>query len=342
MAKTNIGTDLRKHLLNGVSYMIPFVVAGGILIAIAFAIGGIYVYETPGFAADLFNWGKVAFGLMVPALAGYIAFSIADRPGIVPGFVGGMIAVNQGSGFLGGLVAGLLAGYVVELIKKIKLPEALKPLMPILVIPLLSVIIIGAAMYYVLGGPVTWLNTTMTNFLNNLSATGSVFLGLIIGAMMAFDMGGPVNKAAYMFALAAMESGNAVPMAAAFIGADSPQLGVALAMLLQPKKFTDLERKGITGCIIGGIVWITEFAIPYAAADPLRVIPSLMIGSAIGSALSILLGLSLNAPHGGMLVLMLSNNPLLLLGVLAVAVVATAVLLILLKPTLTEKQRKGE
>jgi PTS system fructose-specific IIC component len=341
MSKTSFWTDLRKHLLNGVSYMIPFVVAGGILIAIGFLLGGIYVWETPGFAADLFNWGKIAFGLMVPVLAGYIAFSIADRPGLVPGFVAGMIANNQGSGFLGGLIGGLFAGYVVALIKKINLPSALKPLMPILIIPLISTIITGAAMTYVLGGPVTWLNVTFTNFLNTLSTGNSVILGLIIGAMMAFDMGGPVNKAAYMFALAAMEAGNPVPMAAAFVGADSPQLGLALAMLVKPEKFSDIERKGISGCIIGGLVWITEFAIPYAAADPGRVMPSLMVGSAVGSALALALGLSLNAPHGGFLVLMLSNKPLLLIAVLAVAVVVTAGMLILLKPTLTEKERAG-
>ncbi len=342
MSKTSFWTDLRKHLLNGVSYMIPFVVAGGILIAIGFAIGGIYVFNTPGFGADVFNWGKVAMGLMVPALAGYIAFSIADRPGITPGFVGGMIAVNQGSGFLGGIVAGLVAGYLVQLIKKVNLPAALKPLMPVLIIPLIGVFLIGAVMTYILGGPVTWLNTTMTNFLNSLSTGSSVVLGLIMGAMLAFDMGGPVNKAAYMFALAALNSNNFVPMAAAFVGADSPQWGVALAMLLKPKKFTELERKGITGLVIGGLVWVTEFAIPYAAADPVRVIPSLMVGSAVGSALSLVLGLSLMAPHGGWLVLPLANKPLLLLGCLAVAVVVTAGMLILLKPDLTEKQRKGE
>jgi PTS system fructose-specific IIC component len=342
MAKASFGTELRKHLLNGVSYMIPFVVAGGILIAIGFAIGGIYVYKTPGFGADVFSWGKVAMGLMVPALAGYIAFSMADRPGIAPGFVGGMIAVNQGSGFLGGIVAGLLAGYVVSLIKKIKVPPAIYSLMPILIIPVIGVFVVAAVMTYILGGPVTWLNTTMTGFLNSLSTGSSILLGLVIGAMMAFDMGGPVNKAAYMFALAALESNNFVPMAAAFVGADSPQWGLALAMLLKPKKFSDLERKGISGLVVGGLVWVTEFAIPYAAADPIRVIPSLMIGSAVGSAVSMALGLSLMAPHGGWLVLPLANNPLLLLLALAVAVAVTAILLILLKPDLSEKQRKAE
>jgi PTS system fructose-specific IIC component len=210
------------------------------------------------------------------------------------------------------------------------------------VIPLIGVFIVGAGMTYILGGPVAWLNTTMTNFLNSLSTGSAIIFGLVVGAMMAFDMGGPVNKAAYMVALAALESNNFVPMAAAFVGADAPQWGLTLAMLLKPNKFTDLERKGISGLVVGGLVWVTEFAIPYAAADPLRVIPSLMVGSAVGSAVSMLLGCSLMAPHGGWLVLPLANNPLLLLLALAVGVVVTAALLILLKPNLSEKERKAQ
>jgi PTS system fructose-specific IIC component len=278
--------DIRKHLMTGVSYMIPFVVPGGILIALGFAIGGIYVFETPGFGADVFTWGKVAFGLMVPALAGYIAYSIADRPGIAVGFVAGMLANNQGSGFLGGIIGGLLAGYVVKAIKQVDVPVVIKTLMPVLVIPLLGVFIVGLGMTYILGGPVTWLNNAMLNMVTNLSTTGGIILGLVQGAMLAFDMGGPVNKAAYTFALAASDGNNWGPMAANFIASMSPPAGIALALALFKKKWTKVEREGIGGCVIGGLCMITEFAIPYAAADPLRVLPSIMVGSAVGAALS--------------------------------------------------------
>lgn len=339
MDAKSFGSDLRKHLMTGVSFMIPFVVPGGILIAVGFLIGGIYVYETPGFAANLFNLGKAAFGLMVPAMAGYIAFSVADRPGIAPGFVAGIIANDQGSGFLGGIIGGLVAGYIVAAIKKLDVPSALKPTMPMLIIPLFATLIIGLLMMYVLGPPVTWLNETMTTALENMQTGSKIILGLVMGAMLAFDMGGPVNKAAYFFALGIAESGNWAPMAATFVGASSPQLGVALAILLDrgKKKFTDLERKGLTGCFVGVLAFITEFAIPYAAADPIRVIPSLMVGSAVGSALSFVLGLTMSAPHGGLLVLPLANNPILYLITLGVAGLITAGMLLLLKPDIKEE-----
>lgn len=333
--------DIRKHLMTGVSYMIPFVVPGGILIAIGFAIGGIFVFETPGFGADIFNWGKVAFGLMVPALAGFIAYSIADRPGIAVGFIAGMLANNQGSGFLGGIVGGLLAGYVVKLIKKLNVPSVVRPLMPVLVIPLLGTFIVGLGMTYVLGGPVAWLNEAMLRFLTNLSTAGGVVLGLVQGAMLAFDMGGPVNKAAYAFALAAAEDNNWGPMAANFIASMSPPAGIALALVLFKNKWTKVERDGVGGCVIGGLAMITEFAIPYAAADPLHVLPSIMVGSAVGAALSYVFGLTLTAPHGGLFVIPLANKPFVWLFVFAIAIVVTAGMLFLLKPKVTEVEEEA-
>ncbi|MBG0787513.1 MAG: PTS fructose transporter subunit IIC [Anaerolineaceae bacterium] len=340
MEKENFFGNIRKHLMTGVSYMIPFVVPGGILIAIGFAIGGIYVFNTPGFGADIFNWGKVAFGLMVPALAGYIAYSIADRPGIAVGFIAGMLANNQGSGFLGGIVGGLLAGYVVKAIKQLKVPSMIKSLMPVLVIPLVGTFVVGLGMTYILGGPVTWLNEAMLKFLDNLSTTGGVVLGLVQGAMLAFDMGGPINKAAYAFALAAAENNNWGPMAANFIASMSPPAGIALALVLFKNKWTKVEREGVGGCVVGGLAMITEFAIPYAAADPLHVLPSIMVGSAVGAALSYVFGLSLTAPHGGLFVIPLANKPFLWLVVFAIAIVVTAFMLFLLKPTVTEEEEE--
>ena len=328
--------DVRRHLMTGVSYMIPFVVPGGILIAIAFALGGIFVFNTQGFAADMFSWGKVAMGLMVPALAGYIAFSIADRPGIAVGFIAGMLANNQGSGFLGGIIGGLLAGYIVKAIKMVKLPGAIRSLMPVLVIPLFGTFFVGLAMTYIIGGPVTWLNAAMLNLINNLGKTGGVVLGLVQGAMLAFDMGGPVNKAAYAFALAAADGGNWAPMSANFIASMTPPAGIALALALFKNRWTKTERNGIGGCVVGGLAMITEFAIPYAAADPLHVLPALMVGSGIGAALSYVAGLTLQAPHGGLLVIPLANKPFLWLVIFAIGIAITTGMLFLLKGKVTE------
>jgi len=332
----NVGNDIKKALLTGVSYMIPFVIPGGILIAIGFAIGGSFVFQTPGFAADIFSWGKVAFGLMVPVLGGYIAFSLADRPGIAPGFIAGMIASNQGSGFLGALLGGIIAGYIVRALKKIPVPRVLKSLVPTLIIPLIGTFLMGVIMTYIIGVPVTWLSTTMNNVLANMSGGSLVILGIVQGAMLAFDMGGPVNKAAYAFALAASAAGNWGPMSANFIASMSPPMGIAIAMLLSKKKFTDLDRRSISGCFVGGCAMITEFAIPFAAKDPLRVIPSLMVGSSIGAALSYIAGLTLQAPHGGLFVIFLANKPLVWLVILAIASFITAGMLLLLKRNVEE------
>ncbi len=326
-----VGNDIKRALLTGVSYMIPFVIPGGILIALGFAFGGIFVFKTESFAASMFTWGKVAFGLMIPALAGYISYSLADRPGIAPGFVAGMIASNQGSGFLGAMIGGIIAGYIVVALKKIKLPVSIKSLLPTLIIPLFGTFLVGVIMTYIIGIPVTWLNTTMTDLLNGLNGGSLLILGLIQGAMLAFDMGGPVNKAAYAFALAASSANNWGPMAANFVASMAPPMGIAIAMLIAKKKFTNLERKGLGGCVIGGFAMITEFAIPYAVADPGRVIPSLMVGSAFGAALSYAAGLTLQAPHGGLFVIFLANKPLVWMGVFALSSLVTALMLVLLK-----------
>jgi PTS system fructose-specific IIC component len=339
---SEVGKDLKKALLTGVSYMIPFVIPGGILIALGFAFGGIYVFKTPGFAADMFAWGKVAFGLMIPALGGYIAYSLADRPGIVPGFVAGMIANTQGSGFLGAMIGGIVAGYIVLAIKKIPLPTMLRSLMPTLIIPLFGTFFIGVVMTYIVGIPVTWLNKTMTQMLSNMNGASLIILGIVQGAMLALDMGGPVNKAAYAFALAASSADNWAPMAANFIASMSPPMGLAIAMLIAKNKFTALERKGIGGCAVGGFAMITEFAIPYAASDPFRVIPSLMVGSAVGAALSYAADLTLHAPHGGMFVIFLANKPLVWLCIFALASLVTAFMLIAVKPKVSEQDDMGE
>lgn len=330
--------DLQRHLLTGVSYMIPFVVPGGILIAISFLIGGIKVYETPGFGAELFTLGKDAFGLMVGVLAGYIAYSIADRPGIAPGFVGGMVASRIGAGFIGGIIAGLAAGYLVEWFKSIKVPQIIRSLESVLFIPLFATAIIGLAMVYFIGPPVIWLNEAMSVVLNNLGTGSAILLGLVIGAMMAFDMGGPVNKAAYFFALGAAETANNwVPMAAVFVGGMVPPLVIALAMLIAKDKFTEEDRGGMAGCFVGAASLITEFAIPYAAADPLRVIPSIMIGSAVGGAISMAFKVTMMAPHGGLFVFALSNNPLMYIVSIIIGGIVGAIVLASIRPKLSQE-----
>ena len=334
------GRDLQRHLLTGVSYFIPFVVAGGILIALGFLFGGIYVYETDSLAAQIFWIGKDAFGVMVGVLAAYIAFSIADRPAIAVGFVGGLVADRIGAGFLGGLFAGFLAGYLVKYMKAIKVPQAIRSLMPVLFIPVIGTLIIGLAMFYVVGPPAAWLNTAFASMLENMSVSGTVIISLALGAMMAFDMGGPVNKAAYAFALAASENNNWVPLAAVMAGGMVPPLSIAFAMLVSKNKFTDDEQGGLAGCFIGAATFITEFAIPYAAADPIRVIPSLMVGSAVGSMVSYLAGVSLMAPHGGLFVFALANKPLVWILSIIIGGIAGAAILVVLKPDLKEEDRK--
>lgn len=323
-----------KHLMSGVSNMLPFVIAGGILIALSF-FWGIHSAdpkseEYNAFAAMLmFIGGENAFKLMVPVLAGFIAMSIADRPGFAPGMVGGMMAVAGGSGFLGGLIAGFLAGYLMIGIKRAFnwLPQALDGIKPTLIYPVLGVLITGLAMAYVINPPAKFLNEAMTNGLNGLSGTNAILLGLVLGGMMAIDMGGPFNKAAYTFGLAAFESGHYAPITAAMIGGMVPPLALALSMILFKKKYTKTQRGSIVSNAVMGASFITEGAIPFAAADPLRVIPSMIAGSATAGALAMAFGCSISAPHGGIFVVGLDKAhwPMFLLALL-VGVVVSAVI----------------
>lgn len=326
-----------KHFMTGVSFMIPFVVAGGILIALGFAFGGIYVYKTPGTIAEtIFTTGKAAFGLMLPVLAGYIAYSIADRPGLVPGFVGGALASNLGAGFLGALIAGILGGYVALLLKKyIKLPKTMEGLMPVLVLPVLSTLVMGLVMTLILGGPVKAINDAMAAWLGGLQGSSAVLLGIVLGLMMAFDMGGPVNKAAYAFGTATIAAGQPSAIMAAVMAAGMvPPLGIALATVMAKNKFTESEVEAGKAAWALGLSFITEGAIPFAAADPLRVIPSIMAGSAVTGALSMLFGATLAVPHGGLWVLFIPNvvgNLLPYLLAMVVGTVVSALLLVALK-----------
>ena len=328
-----------KHLMTGVSFMLPFVVAGGLLIALAFALGGIYVYDdahqgTIGWS--LFQVGaKAAFALMVPALAGYIAFSIADRPGIAPGMVGGMLAGTVGAGFLGGIAAGFIAGYAVKWLNRwIRLPRGLEGLKPVLLLPLLGSAIVGLLMLMVIGHPVAAAMTALTEFLKGMQSASAVLLGIVLGAMMAADMGGPINKAAYVFSTSLIASGVATPMAAAMAAGMVPPLGIALACKLFASRFSAEEREASKAAAVLGLAFITEGAIPYVARDPLRVIPACVLGAATAGALSMWWGVALQAPHGGVFVLAIPNavNHVLLYGAAIVAgTVVTALALGLFK-----------
>ena len=334
------------QLMNGVSHMLPFVVGGGILTAIAFLIDGLAVdinsldeaarsnFGSITTAAAIFkNIGGLAMGLMLPVLAGYISMSIADRPGLAPGFVGGLIAANGTSGFLGALVAGFAAGYAVVLLKKVfdKLPAALDGIKPVLLYPVFGVLITGLFMLYIVEPPVGALNTWMNESLNGLGNSSKVIVGIIVAGMMAVDMGGPVNKAAYVFGTASIAAGNYYIMAAVMIGGMVPPCAIALSTLIFKNKYTAEERKSGPTNFIMGLGFITEGAIPFAASDPLRVIPSCVIGSALAGALSAAFGCTLMAPHGGIFVFPVVDHPLLYLVALAAGTVATAVILGLVK-----------
>lgn len=302
-------TGVYKHLMTGVSFMIPFVVAGGLLIAFSFAFGINASKEEGTIAAALGQMGGAAFGLMIPILAGYIAYSIADRPGIVPGMVGGVLAGTLGAGFLGGMLAGFLAGYVVLGIKKVvRLPRSFEGLMPVLILPVISTLIIGLVMIFVLGGPVKNINDAMVSWLGDMSGSNAVLLGGILGLMMAADMGGPINKAAYTFGAATIAQGQPSGVMAAVMAAGMvPPLAIALSTVIAKNKYTLEEREAGKANWALGVSFITEGAIPFAAADPLRVIPSLMVGSALAGALSMLFGATLAVPHGGIFVLPIPN-----------------------------------
>ena len=349
--KESIGHQIYKHLMNGVSHMLPFVVGGGILIAIAFLIDGFSVdlnslpadqranFGTITQAAAMFKGiGGTAFGFMLPILAGFIAMSIADRPGLAVGFVGGSIAANGTSGFLGALVAGFVAGYIVLLLKKVfsKLPESLDGMKPVLLYPLLGIFLVGVIMQFVVEPPIGALNTAINNGLNGLNGASAVVLGVLLGGMMAIDMGGPVNKAAYVFGTASIAAGNYNIMAAVMIGGMVPPLAIALATIFFKNKFTAEERKAGPTNFIMGLSFITEGAIPFAASDPLHVLPACVVGSAVAGGLSMAFGCTLMAPHGGIFVVPTIGNPLMYLVALVIGSFIACGLLGLLKKKVSE------
>lgn len=332
------GTRTRQILLTGVSYMIPFVAAGGLLIALGFLFGGYEIANKPegetqslgniialtnsltnlpagGFVqylgAVLFSLGGLAFGFLVPALAGYIAFAIADRPGIAPGFTAGAVAVFVGAGFIGGIVGGLIAGFAALWISRTKVPQWFRGLMPVVIIPLFASLAVGLLMFMLLGRPLAWVTTSLTNWLNGMSGASAILLGIILGLMMCFDLGGPVNKAAYAFATAGLTAATTASfeiMAAVMAAGMVPPLAMALATFVRPGLFTEPERENGRAAVLLGACFISEGAIPFAAADPLRVIPSMMFGGAITGALTMATGVTLRAPHGGIFVFFAIGN----------------------------------
>ena len=321
--------------------MLPIVVAGGLCIALSFVFG-IEAFKQEGTlaAALMAIGGGAAFKLMVPILSGYIAYSIADRPGLTPGLIGGMLAMNLEAGFLGGIVSGFLAGYIALWIRDgVKVPQHFEGLKPVLIIPLLSTLAVGLLMIYVVGGPVKFIMDSLTTFLQGMGSVNAVALGLILGGMMAVDMGGPVNKAAYTFAVGLLTSDTFMPMAAVMAAGMTPPLGISIATLIGGNRFTQAEREAGKAAGVLGLSFITEGAIPFAAKDPLRVIPAAVLGSAAAGALSMYFGVGLRAPHGGVFVLAIPNavTPL---GWYALAIVVgtllTTVALLILKPSLDE------
>ena len=343
---SGIGHQIYTQLMNGVSHMLPFVVGGGILIALAFLIDGLCVDMNALSAADRGNFGTItpvaaqlktignlAFGLMLPVLAGYIGEAIGDRPALAVGFVGGLMAANGKSGFLGALVAGFVSGYLILLLRKLcdKLPEALEKIAPVLIYPVFGILGIGLLMNFAVEPIMGAINTALNNGLTGMGGSSKIVLGLILGGMMAIDMGGPFNKAAYVFGTAAIAAGNYDIMAAVMIGGMTPPCAIALATLLFKNKFTKSEREAGPTNFVMGLAFITEGAIPYAAADPLHVLPSCIVGSAVAGALSMVFGCTLMAPHGGIFVFPVVGNALMYLVALVVGTVISAVLLGVLK-----------
>ncbi|MBU5316732.1 fructose-specific PTS transporter subunit EIIC [Clostridium bornimense] len=340
----SVGRKIYKHLMNGVSHMLPFVIGGGLLIALAFLFDNYEIdpsnfgSNTP-FAAFLKKTGDISFGFMLPVLAGFIAMSIGDRPALAVGFVGGMIAKDGGSGFLGALAAGFIAGYLVVLLKKVLsyLPASLEGLKPVLLYPLLGILGIGAIMFFLINPPVSAANNALNNFLMSMNSSSKIILGALLGGMMAIDMGGPFNKAAYVFGTAALSAGQFEIMAAVMIGGMVPPLGIALSSTFFKSKYSKRDRQSALTNYIMGLSFITEGAIPFAAADPVRVIPASVAGSAIAGALSMAFGCGLRAPHGGIFVVPVISNPFGFLIALAVgSVVSMFILGIIKKPVIED------
>ena len=339
----SIGRQIYKHLMNGVSHMLPFVIGGGILIALAFLFDNYQIdpsnfgKNTP-FSAFLMTVGGYAFNFMLPVLAGYIAMSIGDRPALAVGFVGGVIASTGGAGFLGALLAGFIAGYLIVGMRKLfdKLPRSLEGTKPVLLYPFFGVLLIGVIITFLLNPPMAAFNTWMSNGLNGMGASSKVLLGILLGGMMSIDFGGPINKAAYVFGTASIATGQLDIMAAVMVGGMVPPLAIALCTVFFKNRFTEKERQsGLTNFIMG-LAFITEGAIPFAATDPLRVIPSCAVGSAVAGGLSMLFGCTLRAPHGGIFVFPVVGNPFMYLLALAIGSVVGMLLLAVLKKPVTE------
>lgn len=336
-------TGVYKHLLTGVSYMLPMVVAGGLLIALSFVFG-IEAFKEPGtLAAILKQVGDAAFTLMVPLLAGYIAYSIADRPGLAPGMIGGLLASTLGAGFIGGIAAGFIAGYSAWAINRyVRLPASVEALKPILIIPLLASLITGLLMIYAVGGPVAGLLESLTLFLNSMGTTNAILLGVLLGAMMCVDLGGPINKASYAFSVGLLASQSYAPMAAAMAAGMVPPIGMGIASFIARSKFAQSEREAGKAAFVLGLCFISEGAIPFAAKDPLRVIPASIAGGALTGALSMYFGCKLMAPHGGLFVMLIPNAInhalLYLLAIVAGSVVTGVLYAFLKRPEVVEME----
>lgn len=326
--------------MTGVSYMIPIVVIGGILIAVSIALSGVQPGKgaviTNPILVDMNAIGSAAFSMMVPVLAGFIAYGIADRPGIAPGLVGGVLATNLKAGFLGGIIAGFVAGYVARWIKSWKVHKAIRPIMPIFVIPILSALVVGAVMYLI-GTPISSLMASMTNGLKSMSSGSAVVLAMIMGLMIAFDMGGPVNKVAFLFGVAMIGEGIFTVMGPVAVAICVPPLGMGIATLLAPKKYNQIEKDAGKAALLMGCIGITEGAIPFAAGDPLRVIPSIMVGSSIGAAVAALGKVGDHAPHGGPIVLPIVDNRLMFIIAVLIGIAITAFMVNALKKNVPEE-----
>lgn len=336
----------REYLMTGVSYMIPIVVIGGVLIALSIALSGIQegqgaVVSNP-FLTKLMEIGSASFSLMVPVLAGFIAYSIADRPGLAPGLVGGVLANNIKAGFLGGIIAGLIAGYIARWIKGWKVSKSIRPIMPIFVIPLLTSLAVGLLMLYVIGNPIASLMETMTNGLKSMGSGNAVLLSIVMGAMIAFDMGGPVNKVAFMFGSAMIAEGVYTVMGPVAVAICIPPLAMGVATLLAPKKYTSTEKEAGKGALAMGLIGITEGAIPFAAGDPLKVIPSIVTGSAVGAAIAAIGKVGDHAPHGGPIVLPVVDNKLMFIVAVLVGVGVAALMVNFLKKEVTAEDDEQE
>ncbi|QIO24440.1 PTS fructose transporter subunit IIC [Haloarcula sp. JP-L23] len=349
-------TSVKEDLMTGVSFMIPFVTIGGIFLAVAYAVGDTQaVFENTGSAGwFLAQIGVAGLTIMVPILGAYIAYAIADRPGLAPGFLlayilqqgtvieeaAGVIGLSgggAGAGYLGAIVAGLLAGYVARWFKNRNVPEFLQPMMPVLIIPVATMAVLTPIMLFVLGVPVALANQGLTGFLESMQGGQAVVVGLVLGGMMAFDMGGPVNKVAYVFSTGLITEGIYAPMAAVMIGGMVPPIGMALSNFIAPHKYAAEMYENAKSGVVLGSSFITEGAIPYAAADPLRVIPSVVAGSAVGGAASMAMGVTMPAPHGGIFVVLLSNKPLMFLGCILLGSLVTATVATLVKPDFEDR-----